>query len=71
MNLSRFLAAGFLLVAISMPGCGAREKPIEGRGTPASLTQKSNVSNPLNVVGVEEKASLADRRSAASRKLGR
>jgi hypothetical protein len=56
--------------AMAAGGCGEVERKIGGQGPPASIDQKANLSNPLNVVG-KGKPTLADRRSAASRRLGR
>lgn len=70
MKIYRLFVAGPVLAAVAMTGCGG-ERPIEGRGTPPSITEKSNVSNPLNVVGIKGKSRLADRRPTAARRLGR
>jgi hypothetical protein len=59
------------LAAFALPGCGDGERPIESRGDRASLAQKSNLSNPLKVVGTRGKTRLADRRSPGSQRPGR
>jgi hypothetical protein len=67
-----FLISAFALAAMGVAGCGqGGERPIGGKGPPASINEKANLSNPLNVVGSKGKSPLADRQATASRRLGR
>ena len=59
------------IAAMAVAGCSEGERPIGGEGRPSSITQKANLSNPLNVVGTEGTPPVADCRPAASRPLGR
>jgi hypothetical protein len=67
-----FLIPAFALAAMTVSGCGqGGERPIGGQGPPASINEKANLSNPLNVVGGKGKSRLADSQSTTSRRLGR
>jgi hypothetical protein len=65
-------SSALAVAAMIVTGCSEGERPVGGEGTPSSITQKANLSNPLNVVGNSKgKPQVADRRPAASRPLGR
>jgi hypothetical protein len=65
------LSPAVAIAAMTVTGCSEGERPIGGEGTPSSVTQKANLSNPLNVVGSKGKPQVADRRSTVSQRLGR
>ena len=72
MKMRIFLTSAFAIAAMTVSGCGqGGERPIGGKGPPASINEKANLSNPLNVVGSKGKSRLADRQATASRRLGR
>lgn len=62
------LTSALAVAAMSAAGCSQGERPIGGESRPASINQKANLSNPLNVVGTRGKPQVADRRSPAARR---
>ncbi len=72
MRMRFFLSSTFAIAAMTSIGCGqGGERPIGGQGPPASINEKANLSNPLNVAGSKAKSPLADRQATASRRPGR
>ena len=65
------LASAIVIATMSAIGCGDGERSVAGEGTPTSINQKANLSNPLKVVGAGKTQSTARRggSSTAFRKM--
>ena len=68
----RFVLASTIVIAtMTAIGCGDGERSVAGEGTPTSINQKANLSNPLKVVGAAGKTQSTARRGGATQRPGR